>query len=68
MVKLNTVGQRLVTTTPLLRHLDFTLSVLFDLIIYKGIGSVWSAKVVTFGDADFNQNELINQLVISPLT
>jgi hypothetical protein len=31
------------------------------LIIYKGIGSVWSAKVVTFGDADFNQiNWLIN--------
>jgi hypothetical protein len=22
--------------------------------LYKGIGSVWSAKVVTFGDADFN--------------
>jgi hypothetical protein len=21
----------------------------------KGIGSVWSAKVVTFGDANFNQ-------------
>ena len=41
---------------------------LFNYIILKGIGSVWSAKVVTFGDADFNQNELINQLVISPLT
>jgi hypothetical protein len=66
---LNTLSQSLIVTTkPLLRHLDFTLSVLFDLIIYKGIGSVWSAKVVTFGDADFNQNELINQLVISPLT
>ena len=39
---------------------EIEMSVYFQLfncilIIYKGIGSVWIAKVVTFGDANFNQ-------------